>query len=184
METIILIIGVALIGYAIMAYNGLVKARQMAHEGWSGIDIQLKRRANLIPNLVETVKSYAAHESETLAEVTKMRTQVQSVAEGDISGRSAAEGLLGQALGRLMVVSEAYPDLKASANFQDLQNSLEELETEIQNARRYYNGTARDLNIKVESFPSNLIANHFKFEQMDYFELENPDDKVVPKVSF
>ena len=179
------LVGIAvLVGYGIIIYNGLVKARQMANEAWSGIDIQLKRRANLIPNLVETVKAYATHENDTFSEVTQLRNQAQAVAPTDIEGRAIAESLLGQALGRLMVVSEAYPDLKASENFQGLQNSLEDLETEIQMSRRYYNGAARDLNIRVESFPSNLVAKQFNFNQMDYFELENPQDKEVPDVNF
>ena len=175
---------VALGLYAIVAYNGLVKARQMSSEAWSGIDVQLKRRANLIPNLLASVKGYAKHESETLENVTKMRAKVDQVAKGDIAGRAQAEGMLSQALGRLMAVAENYPDLKANENFLDLQNSLSEMEHEIQMARRYYNGAARALNVKVESFPSNIIANTFKFEMADYFELENEADRAVPKVSF
>jgi len=170
--------------YAIVIYNGLVKARQMVREAWSGIDVQLKRRADLIPNLLETVKGYASHEKETLAEVTEMRTRAQGVPAGDVAGRAVAEGMLSQALGKLFAVAEAYPDLKANENFRDLQQSLDKMETEIQMARRYYNGAARDLNVKVESFPSNLVANTFKFEQADYFEIENDADRAVPKVDF
>ena len=170
--------------YVIGIYNGLVKARQMVEEAWSGIDVQLKRRSNLIPNLVETVKGYASHESDTLAEVTKMRTNAQNVAPGDIAGRAAAEGLLGQAVGRLMAVAEAYPDLKANENFAELQQSLEMVEDEIQMSRRYYNGAARDLNVRVESFPSNLVANNFGFQKAEYFEIDNPQDRVVPGVKF
>lgn len=182
--TILIIIVVAVVGYAIIIYNGLVRARQMVQEAWSGIDVQLKRRADLIPNLLNTVKGYADHEQETLREVTEMRTRVQAVPTGDIAGRAAAEGMLSQALGKLMAVAEAYPDLKANENFKDLQDSLETLENEIQMARRYYNGSARDLNVKVESFPSNLIANNFNFTQADYFELENVADRAVPNVDF
>ena len=183
-STIILIIVLAIAGYAIFAYNGLVRARQMVQEAWSGIDVQLKRRADLIPNLVETVKGYAGHEKETLEQVTEMRTRAQSVSAGDIAGRAAAEGMLSQALGRLFAVAEAYPDLKANENFAELQDSLETVEREIQMARRYYNGSARELNVKVESFPSNFIANAFNFIQADYFELDDPGDRAVPQVSF
>ncbi len=175
---------VAAVLYAILAYNGLVRSRQMVQEAWSGIDIQLKRRADLIPNLVETVKGYAAHEKDTLREVTEMRTRAQNVAPGDVAGRAAAEGQLSQALGRLFAVAEAYPNLKANENFRELQGSLERLESEIQMARRYYNGSARELNVKVESFPSNLVASQFGFVKVDYFELENPADRELPEVKF
>lgn len=182
--TILLVAVVALAGYVIVIYNGLVRARQMVKEAWSGIDVQLKRRADLIPNLIETVKGYAQHERQTLDEVTSLRTRAQSVPAGDVAGRAQAEGLLGQALGRLLAVAEAYPDLKANENFMQLQSSLETIESEIQMSRRYYNGAARDLNIKVESFPSNLVANTFGFSQVEYFEIENAEDRAVPKVSF
>lgn len=173
-----------LVLYGISIYNGLVKARQMAEEAWSGIDVQLKRRSNLIPNLVETVKGYADHESDTLAEVTRMRTNAQNVATGDVAGRAVAEGLLGQALGRLMAVAEAYPDLKANQNFSELQDALQTVEDEIQMSRRYYNGATRDMNVRVESFPSNLVANNFGFRKAEYFEIDDPQDRAVPDVSF
>lgn len=184
MDTIAIIILVAIAVYAVVIYNGLVKARQMVREAWSGIDVQLKRRADLIPNLIETVKGYASHEKDALTEVTEMRTRAQGVPAGDVAGRAVAEGMLSQALGKLFAVAEAYPDLKANENFRDLQNSLEKMETEIQMARRYYNGAARDLNVQVESFPSNMVANTFKFHQADYFEIENDADRAVPKVDF
>jgi len=179
-----LLILVAIGLYTIVIYNGLVKARQLVREAWSGIDVQLKRRADLIPNLIETVKGYAAHEKDTLTDVIEMRNRAQTVPSGDIAGRAQAEGMLGMALGKLFAIAEDYPDLKANENFSELQNSLEELEAEIQMSRRYYNGAARDLNVRVESFPSNLVANTFKFEQTDYFEIENEADRVVPKVDF
>ena len=180
---VIVIIG-ALIGFVVSLYNALVRARQTAEEAWSGIDVQLKRRADLIPNLVETVKGYASHERGTLEEVVEKRNKAQSVATNDVAGRAQAEGQLTQALGRLFALSEAYPDLKANQNFADLQASLEKTESEIQMARRYYNGAARDLNIKVESFPSNIIAGQFGFQKRDYFEIEEPGDRAVPNVSF
>ncbi|WJR67939.1 LemA family protein [Neorhizobium sp. CSC1952] len=170
--------------YAVVIYNGLVKSRQMAEEAWSGIDVQLKRRADLIPNLIETVKGYAAHEKSTLEEVIELRNRAQAVPAGDVAGRAEAEGLLGQALGKLFALAESYPDLKASQNFSELQASLETIESEIQMARRYYNGAARDLNVKVESFPSNLVAGQFGFAKRDYFEITDEADRAVPAVKF
>ncbi|NKN38509.1 LemA family protein [Agrobacterium sp. a22-2] len=170
--------------YAVIVYNGLVKSKQMTEEAWSGIDVQLKRRADQIPNLIEIVKGYAKHESETLEKVVELRNRAQGVPAGDIEGRAAAEGLLGQALGRVMALAEAYPDLKANENFLELQRSLEGIEGEIQMSRRYYNGAARDLNVKVESFPSNLVARNFGFIKAGYFEIANDADRAVPTVKF
>ena len=182
--TITLIILIAVAGYAIYAYNGLVKARQMVEEAWSGIDVQLKKRADLIPNLIATVKGYAKHEQDTFDRVTELRARAQSIDSGDVAGRAQAEGLLGAALGKLMAVAEAYPELKANENFLELQRSLEKTESGIEMSRRYYNGSVRELNVMVESFPSNFGANTFKFIKAEYFELENPDDRAVPQVSF
>lgn len=184
MSTYILLAIVAVALYGIFIYNGLVKARQMAEEAWSGIDVQLKRRADLIPNLVETVKGYAAHERETLEAVVAARNRALAVPAGDVEGRAVAEGILGQALGKLFALSEAYPDLKANQNFLELQRSLEGVEGELQMARRYYNGAARDLNVKVESFPSNIVAGQFGFTKKPYFEIDNPADRAVPSVKF
>ncbi|EJB03976.1 LemA family protein [Rhizobium sp. J15] len=170
--------------YVVFIYNGLVRSRQMAEEAWSGIDVQLKRRADLIPNLIETVKGYAAHEKSTLEEVVALRNKAQAVPAGDVAGRAQAEGLLGQALGRVIALAEAYPDLKANQNFAELQASLETMEGELQMARRYYNGAARDLNVKVESFPSNLVAGQFGFAKREYFEITNEADRAVPSVKF
>ena len=177
-------IAVVVILYLVFVYNGLVKARQIAEEAWSGIDVQLKRRADLIPNLIETVKGYAAHEKSTFEEVIAMRNRAQAVPAGDVEGRAQAEGALSQALGKLFALAEAYPDLKANENFAELQRSLESIEGEIQMSRRYYNGAARDLNVKVESFPSNLIANAFRFVKAGYFEITNEADRAVPQVKF
>lgn len=181
---IILIIVVVVVGYAIVAYNNLVRQRQLTQEGWSGIDVQLKRRADLIPNLLESVKGYMSHERETLEAVTQARTNAMAVANGTPEQRAAAEGILSQALGKLMAVAEAYPDLKASQNFLQFQGELSNTENEIQLSRRYYNGTARDLNTAVESFPSNILANIFHFEKVQYFEIENAADRAVPTVKF
>ncbi|WP_412064619.1 LemA family protein [Rhizobium sp. SYY.PMSO] len=170
--------------YVVFIYNGLVRARQVAEEAWSGIDVQLKRRADLIPNLVETVKGYAGHERQTLEEVVELRNKAQAVPAGDVAARGQVEGLLSQALGRVIALAEAYPDLKANTNFLELQRSLEGVEGEIQVSRRYYNGAARDLNVKVETFPNNLIAGPFGFTKKAYFEVTNEADRAVPTVKF
>ena len=170
--------------YAISIYNKLVKTRQMVEEGWSGIDIQLKRRANLIPNLVETVKGYMEHEREALEKVTEMRARAAGAATGGAAERAQAEGDLSKALVNLMAVAENYPDLKANEGFQTLQQELSAVEDEIQLSRRYYNGTVRNLNMMVEQFPSNIIANMFRFVKSDYFELENEADRATPEVAF
>ncbi|MHC5654534.1 LemA family protein [Stappia sp.] len=176
---------IVLIGlYLVYLYNDLVRKRQMVREGWSGIDVQLKRRTDLIPNLVETVKGYASHERDALEAVTEMRAKAAGMPRDDVAGRAQAEGMLSQALGRLFAVAEAYPDLKANEGFRDLQASLEKAEDALQMARRYYNGAVRALNILVESFPSNLVAGRFGFTQEEYFEIEDPAERTVPKVSF
>ena len=181
---IILGIIVAVIGYAIYLYNDLVRNRQLSQEGWSGIDVQLKRRTDLIPNLLETVKGYMGHERETLEAVTEARAAAQSGQGAGPAERSKLEGALSGALGRLLAVAEAYPDLKANTTFLEFQEALQTVEDEIQLSRRYYNGAVRNLNVSVESFPSSLVANTFKFERMQYFELENPADRAVPTVKF
>jgi LemA protein len=179
--------GIVFVIIAIFAgfiYNSLVRARQMAEEAWSGIDVQLKRRADLVPNLVETVKGYAGHERGTLTEVIEARSRVQAIPQGDVAARGVAEGMLSQAFGRIMAIAETYPELKANQNFIQLQNTLDEIEGEIQMARRYYNGATRDLNIKVESFPNNLFAKPFGFAKRAFFEIDNPADRAVPAVQF
>ncbi len=168
--------------WAIAVYNGLVRKRNMVEEAWSGIDVQLKRRTDLIPNLVSTVKGYAAHEKGTLEEVVRLRNLAQN-AHG-VGETAQAQGLLGAALGKLIALAESYPDLKANANFAQLQATLGEIEDQIQLSRRYYNGAARDLNIAVESFPSNLIASRFGFTKAEFFELESAAERAVPVVAF
>jgi LemA protein len=181
---IIVAVAAALALYAVYLYNRLVSTRQMSEEAWSGIDVQLKRRSDLIPNLVDTVKGYASHERGVLEEVTELRNQARAAPSDDVGGRAKLEGALSMALGRLLAVAEAYPDLKANENFLELQRELSNLESEIQMARRYYNGAVRNLNTMVESFPSNLVANRFSFQKREYFEIEEPGDRAVPKVSF
>jgi len=181
---ILLLIIVAAVGYGIYVYNLLVKNRQLAEEGWSGIDVQLKRRADLIPNMLETVKGYMSHEKETLQAVTDARAAVQGASNAGPEERGKLEGILSGALGRLIAVAENYPDLKANTTFLEFQDALQTVEDEIQMSRRYYNGAVRNLNVAVESFPSNLVANAFKFDKREYFELENEADRATPEVKF
>ena len=184
MSILILLLGGAglLAVLLIVLYNRLVRLRNMVREGWSGIDAQLKRRANLIPNLVETVKGYMGHERDLLEKVTALRSQ--SMQAGDIGEKQRVESALTGGLARLFAVAEGYPELKANQNFQDLQHQLSEIEDQIQLARRYYNGTVRNLNIAIESFPGNLVAGWFAFQPAEFFEIEEPGDRAVPKVGF
>jgi len=181
---IILAIIVAVVGYVIFLYNDLVRKRQLVEEGWSGIDVQLKRRTDLIPNLLETVKGYMGHERETLEAVTNARAAATAGANAGPEERAKLEGALSGALGKLLAIAEAYPDLKANTTFIEFQTALQTVEDEIQLSRRYYNGATRDLNTAVESFPSNVVANTFKFEKAEYFELENEAERAVPTVKF
>jgi LemA protein len=162
-------------------YNRLVKLRNMVKEGWSGIDVQLKRRASLIPNLVETVRGYMGHEGKLLFEIADLRSR--SLRTEKVGEKGELETALSRSLGSLMAVAEGYPDLKASQNFLALQKELSDIEDQIQMARRYYNGTVRNLNIAVESFPSNLVAKLFAFVQAEFFALDDADDRQAPQVS-
>ena len=179
---VLLALAVAILLWAILIYNALVRMRNMVQEAWSGIDVQLKRRTDLIPNLVSTVKGYAEHEKGTLEEVIRLRGLAQN-AQG-VGETAHAQGLLGAALGKLFALAENYPELKANANFAQLQASLGEIEEQVQLARRYYNGAVRNLNIAVESFPSNLVAGRVGFEKAEFFELESPAERAVPTVEF
>lgn len=168
--------------FVISIYNKLVRLKNMVEEAWSGIDVQLKKRYSLIPNLVNTIKGYATHEKEVFENVAAMRSA--GINAKTVEEHNKAENAITQALGRLFAVAENYPDLKANTNFLDLQNQLSTIEHDIQMARRYYNGTARDKNITVESFPSNLVASIFNFTKSDYFELENEKERETPAVDF
>ena len=179
---IILAVVAAVVIYTIAVFNRLVRTRQMVNEAWSGIDVQLKRRSDLVPNLVEAVKGYAAHERNVLQEVTELRGAARALPSGDVAQRAQAEGALSAALGKLFAVAENYPDLKASSNFLELQQQLSDLENELQMARRYYNGAVRNLNVLVQSFPSNLLAGPLGFAQRDYFELSDEAERAVPQV--
>jgi len=172
----------AIVVFAIVSYNRLVSLTQRTQSSWSDVDVQLKRRTDLVPNLVESVKGYAAHERGTLDAVVKARGA--AVAAQSPESRSQSEAQLTQALRGLFALAESYPDLKASASFQSLQASLGEIEESIQNARRYFNAVVRDLNTAIQEFPSNLVAGFFQFRPHAYFELDRPDERQVPKVSF
>src|SRR5438552_8512108 len=160
----------------------LVGLRQRSEEAWSDIDVQLKRRTDLVPNVVETVKGYAAHERGTLDQVVRARGAAVSAQTPE--ARAQAENQLTGALRQLFALAESYPDLKANQHFRDLQASLSEIEDTIQNSRRYYNAVVRDFNTTIDSFPSNQIANFFRFAKRGYFELDRPEDRQVPRVSF
>ncbi len=178
----ILIAGIVVLALWIIAiYNDLVRKRQMVEEAWSGIDVQLKRRHDLIPNLVETVRGYAKHEKETLENVTKARSRALSA--GTIEEKMRAEQELSRALLNLFAVAEAYPDLKANENFLHLQKELSAIEDEIQLARRYYNATVREYNIAIQTFPRNIVAGIFGFKEFQYFEI-GPEDRKTPQVKF
>ncbi len=173
---ILLIVGVGL-------YNKLVEMKNRADNGWADIDVQLKRRYDLIPNLVETVKGYAGHESETLENVIKARKQAVEIT-GDVAKQAMAENMLTQTLRQLFAVAEQYPNLKANENFMHLQAELTNIEEVLSQARRYYNAVVRDLNTMIERVPSNFVAMIFGFKKRDYFEIEDESIREAPKVSF
>lgn len=189
-NAIAIIIVVAI--WLVSMYNNFVRLVQRTKEAWADIDVQLKRRYDLIPNLVETVKGYASHERETFdavtnarAEATKVHVDPSKITPETLAVMAGAEAGLGQALGKLLAVAEAYPDLKANTNFLELQRELSDTENKIQAARRFYNGNVRDLKIALQSFPSNLIGNMFSFKEEPYFELGDDDVAKDPvKVSF
>ena len=168
--------------YLIVIFNRLVRQRNLVREGWSGIDVQLRRRSDLVPNLVETVKSYAAHERSVLEELTATRTT--GVASNDVQGQAAAARAMQAALGRLFALAEAYPQLKADKNFLALQNQLADVEDQLQMARRYYNGTVRDLNTAIQTFPNTLVSHLFGFQPAPFFEIEDQASRAAPTVAF
>ncbi len=176
MMIVYIVLGV-LILWGVASYNGFIRRRNRADEAWADIEVQLKRRYDLIPNLVSSVKGYAAHESGTFEKVTEARAKAIS-AQG-VAGHSAADGELAGALKSLFAVAEAYPDLKANTNFLELQRELADTENKIQAARRFYNANVRDLNTALEVFPSNLIGKMFSFTNKDFFDI--PDDGVESK---
>ncbi len=165
----------------IILYNRLIRLRNMVMEGWSGIDVQLKRRASLIPNLVETVKGYMAHERSLLTKIADLRSR--SLQTEKVGEKGEIEIALSKSLGSLIALAEGYPDLKASQNFLEFQKELIDIEDQIQMARRYYNGTVRNLNTAVESFPNNIIAKLFTFVQAEFFAIDDADERRVSQIS-
>ena len=178
---LILFILFAIIIWAISTYNGIIRLKNLVSEGWSGIDVQLKRRANLVPNIVATVKGFAKQEKEILTEVTQARSNLDRAGDDN---RAASENALGQSLIKLFAITENYPDLKSDQTFLDLQNELSDLENTIQKSRRYYNGTVREYNTKIEQFPASILAGMFKFLPANFFELDDIQDRNVPEVNF
>lgn len=178
---VVVLLVVILIAAIIGMYNTLVRLRNTVEEAWSTVDVQLKKRYDLIPNLVETVKGYAKHEGETLEKVIAARNLAMT-SSGD--AKMAAENALTGTLKSLFALQERYPDLKANTNFMDLQNQLKVIENEIASARRYYNGTVKTFNTKIEVFPSNLIANMMKLTKRPYFELDSEEERKAVSVKF
>lgn len=178
----VVLVLVALIGiWYISMYNGLQRLKNRVEEGWATIDVQLKKRYDLIPNLVNTVKGYAKHESETLEAVIAARNAAMTASP---DAKMAAENALSGTLKSLFALQEAYPDLKANTNFMDLQRQLQAIEGELASARRYYNATVKELNTKIDVFPSNIVAHGMKLEKRQYFELDSAEERVAPKVQF
>ena len=169
-----------LIVFGVLIYNRLVSRSPMADNGWSDIDVQLKRRANLIPQLVSTVQGYASHERELFADVAEKRARALAAGD-DLASRGAAESALSQPVARLMAVAEDYPDMKASGNFLELQKELADTEDKIEMARRFYNGAVRELNTSVQSFPANLLAAPLGFRERAYFEVDMAD-RALPQI--
>jgi LemA protein len=181
---IIIAVVVIFLFMMIGTYNGLVGLRNQVKNAWAQIDVQLKRRFDLIPNLMETVKGYMKHERETLEAVTKARNMAQQLSSAGAGERSKAEGELGMALGRLLAVAESYPDLKANQNFLALQEELTSTENKISFSRQYYNDSVLKYNNKTQMFPSNIIAGMFRFQAGEFFEVAAPDQREAPKVNF
>ena len=184
MNALLIVIGLiaAVILYVIVTYNGLVTLRERIKEAWSGIEVQMKLRYNLIPNLVETVKGYAKHEASTFEDVTRARNEAMAN-QGSPTEQAQTENMLSSALKSLFALAEDYPDLKANESFQNLQNQLSDVEDKIQSARRYYNGVVRDNNIKIGQFPSNLVANAFNFITAEFFELDEDEEAARKPVN-
>lgn len=182
---VLVVVAVLVLLWGVGAYNGLVRLRNLVQESWRQVDVELNRRYELIPNLVETVKGYAGHERQTLEEVTRMRNTAASLAQaGPTQQRAEAETALSGAIRNLMVSVEAYPQLQANQNFLELQRQLTETEDRIANGRRYYNANVRTLNTQVESVPTNIIANLFHFEKAGYFEVNDEAARKAPTVNF
>ena len=181
---IILGLAVLLVIWVIAMYNGLIKAKIKVDNSWSDIRVYLKKRFDLIPNLVNTIKGYAAHESQTFEKVTAARNEAAAVPPGDVQGAAQANQVLGGALRGLLAVAENYPELKANQNFLELQSALQSIEGDLGNARRYYNATVRDYNTSIQQFPGVLVANMAGFKAREFYELENQEEAKNVEVKF
>ncbi|MCK5413447.1 MAG: LemA family protein [Candidatus Pacebacteria bacterium] len=179
---VLLVIVVAVTLWFVMIYNALVKLKVRTNEAWSDIDVQLKRRYDLIPNLINTVKGYATHEKELFEKVTQARANAMNAQNPE--EQAGAENMLTGALKSLFAVSEAYPDLKANTNFLELQRELSDTENKIQASRRFYNGNVRDLNTKIQIFPDSIVAGILNIKKREFFEIDEPKEKETPKVEF
>ncbi|MDH4330154.1 MAG: LemA family protein [Candidatus Moranbacteria bacterium] len=182
---ILLVVLVVVVLWVVVVYNGLIRLKNRVDEAWSDIDVQLKRRYDLIPNLIETVKGYAAHESKTLEAVVEARNAAMVAQDsGDAKAQAEAENTLSSTLKSIFALSENYPDLKANQNFLELQRELTDTEDKIQASRRFYNGNVRDFNTKIELFPNNVIAGMLKFTKREFFEIEDEKERENVKVEF
>lgn len=182
---VLIIIVIVIIVWGVMVYNSLIRLKNRVREAWSDIDVQLKRRYDLIPNLIETVKGYAKHESQTFKNVVEARNAAMSTQEsGDTKAQAEAENMLSSTLKSIFALSENYPDLKANQNFLELQQELSDTENKIQASRRFYNGNVRDFNTKIELFPNNIMAGMLNFKTQDFFEIEDDKEKENVKVKF
>lgn len=177
---ILLSIFVVLVLFIVLVYNRLVSLRNLVREAWSGIDVQLKKRHELIPRLVDVVKGYASHEQNLLTHITELRNLATK--ENDLKAQEKVQIGIAQDLGKLFVIVENYPELKANENFAQLQIEISKVEHDLQRARRYYNGSVRDLNTKIQQFPSNIIASIFKFEDEPFFDIQNESERAVPQI--
>lgn len=182
MTILAIAIAAAIVVGVIVIFNTLIAKRQMAHNGWADIDVQLKRRADLIPQLVSTVQGYAAHERQLFADIAEKRSAALAAGD-DPAKRGVAESELSRPVGRLLALAEGYPELKASGNFLDLQKQLADTEDRVEMARRFYNGAVRELNTLVETFPANAVAGLFGVDKRGYFEIANDAGRAVPQVT-
>lgn len=181
MTLVVISLGILVVIYFIYIYNHLIRLQNMVNEAWSGIDVQLQKRHDLIPNIVKVVQGYAAHEKNLFESITKLRTQ--GINADSIKQQEAAEVGLSKALGQLFVVVENYPELKADQNFLELQRDLSAVENDLQRARRYYNGSVRNYNILIEQFPSMLVAKLFNHSTRDFFDIKNDTERAVPHIN-
>jgi len=181
MIVLILAISALILFYFVFVYNKLIRLRNLVNEAWSGVDVQLKKRHELIPLLVKTVEGYATHEKNLFENITRLRAQ--GINATTIKNQEVAEVGLTKAIDNLFVVAENYPELKANQNFLELQREIAKVEHDLQRARRYYNGSVRNYNILIEQFPSNLVANAASHKQRDYFDLKNETERKVPDIA-